>query len=293
MYRPRLRYSPIALSGAVVVVSGGGRGIGAATAAAFASEGASVWIGDVDADSAEATAATIPGCGSGYLDVTDAASWQSFIADGIGAAGRVDVLVNNAGVMPLGSFVEERAEITDLVLDVNIRGLINGMRAVLPGMVERGRGHIVNIASMAGMIPAPGMVTYNASKFAALGLSLAARRELGPANVSVSAVLPAPVRTELASGVSIGALPMVEPHQVADAVVKTVRTRRARTSVPGWSAPAWALTDVLVPPVVQTVIRALLDDRRALTAIDPAQRQAYRQRLQRHGSTHAAAQGRR
>ncbi|MGV7904220.1 SDR family NAD(P)-dependent oxidoreductase, partial [Mycobacterium kansasii] len=86
-------------------------------------------------------------------------------------------------------------------------------------MVARGHGHVVNVASMAGMIPIPGMVTYNASKFAALGASLAARREYAGTGVTVSAVLPSAVRTELASGVQLGnGLPTVDPEDVARAV---------------------------------------------------------------------------
>ncbi|MGC7264370.1 SDR family NAD(P)-dependent oxidoreductase, partial [Mycobacteroides abscessus subsp. abscessus] len=94
-------------------------------------------------------------------------------------SGPVDILVNNAGVMPLGGFVEENERTTDLILDVNVRGPLNGARAVLPQMVARGRGHVVNVASMAGKLAVPGMVTYNASKFGAVGLSVALRKEYG------------------------------------------------------------------------------------------------------------------
>ncbi len=83
---------------------------------------------------------------------------------------------------------------------INVQGLVHGLRSVLPGMIARGRGHVVNVASMAGKIPLPGMAVYNASKFAAVGLTAAVRREYAATGVSVSAVLPSAVRTELASG---------------------------------------------------------------------------------------------
>ena len=277
------------VDGAVVVVTGGARGIGATTAQLFAARGATVWIGDVDADVAAATAAGL-GCHSGRLDVTDRASWDRFLDDVTATSGPVDILINNAGVMPLGAFDAEPQATTDLILDVNVRGMLHGMQAVIPTMVTRGRGHVVNIASMAGMIPIPGMVTYNASKFAALGASLAARREYAGTGVTVSAVLPAAVRTELASGAPLGrGLPAVEPEAVAQAVFRTVRTRSARTSVPGWVAPMWSLVDAFVPEFVERAVRARVDDRRALTGIDPAARMAYAQRLERQAKDHSGA----
>lgn len=96
----------IELDGAIVVVTCGARGIGAATARAFAAKGAHVWIGDIDADIARTTAAAIPSCRFAVLDVTSAESWRTFLAEVLESAGHVEVLVNNAGVMPLGSFTD-------------------------------------------------------------------------------------------------------------------------------------------------------------------------------------------
>nr|WP_181697833.1 SDR family oxidoreductase [Nocardia sp. GTS18] len=283
------RNSRIDLNGAVVVITGGGRGIGAATAQAFSAKGARVWIGDIDTDVAAATAASIPHCHSARLDVTSVESWREFLTEVLSIEGRLDVLVNNAGVMPLGSFTEESEATTDLILDVNVRGVINGMRAVLPGMVETGRGHIVNVASMAGMIPIPGMVTYNGSKFAALGLSLAARHEYAGTGVTVTAVLPSAVRTELASGADLGkTIPYVDPEDVARAVVDTVRRTPATVSVPGWMAPGWSAVQALVPSFIENGVRRLLDDRRALTGIDAESRRAYTERIERHVNEHTA-----
>lgn len=274
------------VAGAVVVITGGARGIGAATAAEFARAGATVWIGDVDAEVAAATAAQLAGAASSRLDVTDRRSWAEFVERVVSEHGRIDVLVNNAGVMPVGAFDLEPASTTDLILDVNVAGVLNGMAAVLPLMLDAGRGHIVNIASMAGMIPLPGMVTYNASKYAALGASLAARREYADAGIAVCAVLPAAVRTELASGADLGGtLPTVDPDAVARAVVKTLRTQAGRTSVPGWVAPAWSLVDAVVPEFVENFVRGLIDDRQAL-ALDADQRRTYLQRVDRQAIQH-------
>lgn len=273
------------LDGALVVVTGGARGIGAATARLFAQHGARVVLGDVDLDVAEATAATLPGARAARLDVTDRDSWAALIAD---LDAPIDVLVNNAGVMPLGHFEEESETTTDLILDVNVRGMLNGMRAVIPGMAEAGRGHVVNVASMAGMIPIPGMVTYNASKFAALGASLAARREYEVAGVAVCAILPSAVRTELSSGAQLGGgMPTVDPEDVAAAIVDTLRTRAARTSVPKWVAPGWSLVEAFVPEPIERLARKLVDDRRTL-ALDAAARKAYTDRIARQATEHAA-----
>jgi NADP-dependent 3-hydroxy acid dehydrogenase YdfG len=274
------------LNGSVVVITGGARGIGAATARLFAQQGALVWIGDIDADVAEQTAGTIPGARSGRLDVTSRASWESFLAEVNAQSGTVDVLINNAGVMPLGAFESESESTTDLILDVNVRGMLTGMRTVIPGMVARGRGHVVNIASMAGMIPIPGMVTYNASKFAAVGASLAARREYDGTGVAVCAILPSAVRTELSSGADLGgALPTVDPEDVAAAVLDTLRTRAARTSVPKWVAPGWSLVEAFVPEPVERLARRLAGDRRGLD-LDASARKAYTDRIDRHATAH-------
>jgi NADP-dependent 3-hydroxy acid dehydrogenase YdfG len=277
------------LDGAIVVITGGARGIGANTAELFSQHGADVWIGDVDADIAEQTARRIPRCRSGRLDVTRRESWDQFVGQVLKESGRIDVLVNNAGIMPLGAFESEAEDTTDLILDVNVRGVLNGMRTVIPLMVARGNGHVVNVASMAGMIPVPGMVTYNASKFAAVGASLAARTEYAGTGVTVCAVLPSAVRTELSSGVQLGGgMPTVDPEDVAQAILKTLRTKAARTSVPEWVAPGWALVDALVPEFVQRAVRKLIDDRRALTALDPVSRSAYLERIERQSKEHAA-----
>jgi NADP-dependent 3-hydroxy acid dehydrogenase YdfG len=271
-------YPPIDLTDAVVLITGGGRGIGRTTGAAFTARGATVCLADLDLPVAQDSAAEIGGAAFS-VDVTSRASFERCVADVTARYGRIDVLVNNAGVMPLGGFLDEADALSATTLDVNVWGLIHGMRLVLPDMIERGSGHVVNVASMAGKVPVPGMAVYNASKFAARGLSLAVRDEIAGTGVSVSTLLPSAVRTELASGVRLGhGLPTVDPENVARAIVASVRTRRAEITVPGYLR-LFDVVDALVPGPVLRLGMRLLDGHRALTGIDPEARRAYEQRV--------------
>jgi NADP-dependent 3-hydroxy acid dehydrogenase YdfG len=273
-----MSYPAIDPAEAVVLITGGGRGIGRTTAGLFAAYGATVCVADLDLPAAQEAAAEVGG--SAYtVDVTARESFARCVTDIVDEFGGIDVLVNNAGVMPLGGFLDEPDTLSATTLDVNVWGLIHGMRLVLPDMIERGSGHVVNVTSMAGKVPVPGMAVYNASKFAARGLSLAVRAEIAGTGVSVSAVLPAAVRTELASGVHLGhGMPTVDPEHVARAIVGSVRTRRAEITVPSYLR-LFDIVDALVPGPLLRLGRRLLDDRRALTGVDADARRAYEQRV--------------
>ncbi|MGV9301673.1 SDR family NAD(P)-dependent oxidoreductase, partial [Amycolatopsis sp. NPDC003676] len=146
-----------------IAITGGARGIGRAIAAELATRGCSVVIGDIDLDTAADTAAAVGLAGAFALDVTDPASFERFLGSAEKVVGPLDVLINNAGVMPVGPFVEESDDITRRILDINVYGVIAGTKLALPQMLSRGRGHIVNISSLAGENPTPGMATYCAS----------------------------------------------------------------------------------------------------------------------------------
>ena len=261
-----MTYPRISLDGAVVAVTGGARGIGKATADLFTANGATVCTGDIDG-------------GDYTLDVTSRDSFASFAGAVVDRFGRIDVLVNNAGVMPLGDFLSEDDAISATTMDVNVWGLIHGMRAVMPHMVERGSGHVVNVASMAGKLVVPGMAVYNASKFAAVGLSAAVREEYRDTGVSVTAVLPSAVRTRLASGVPLGhGMPTVDAEDVANAIVGSLGSRRAEITVPRYLA-GWDLLDAAVPERLMRLGRKLIGDRRALTSVEHDVRAAYEESI--------------
>jgi NAD(P)-dependent dehydrogenase (short-subunit alcohol dehydrogenase family) len=276
-------YPKIDVDGAVVAVTGGARGIGKSTADLFGAKGATVCVGDLDR-AERSPAPRVRGC---TVDVTSRDSFAGFIDEVIGRHGRLDILVNNAGVMPLGDFLSEDDATSRTTLDVNVWGPILGMRLVLPHMIERGSGHIVNVASMAGKLVIPGMAVYNASKFAAVGLSAAVREEYRDCGVSVTAVLPSAVRTRLASGVPLGrGLPTVEPEAVARAIVGSVASRRAEVTVPRYLG-GWDLLDAVTPAALMRLGRKIISDRRALTSLEHDERDAYDQAIE------AQARGRR
>lgn len=273
-------YPSLAVEGAVVLVTGAARGIGKATIEAFVRRGAFVVAGDRDREPLEVAVRSLRDRASAVrLDVTSPESFHAFVEHALALHGRIDVLVNNAGVMPLGAFLDELEAVGRTAMEVNLWGIVNGMRAVLPTMVERRRGHVLNVASMAGKIPLPGMATYNASKFAAVGLTAALRRELAPWGVSVSAVLPSAVHTDLVAGVPLGGgMPSVTPEQVAEGVVQSLRTRRAEIPVPAILA-GWDLLNAMVPEPLMSLTRGLLGERRALDRLDHEGRRGYEARL--------------
>lgn len=267
----------VALSGAAVAVTGGARGIGYATAKAFTEQGAQVFIGDLDADLAQAAAAEL-GCSGFGLDVRSRESWAEFVAN---ISAPLTVLVNNAGIMPAGPYADEDDAVTDAIIDVNLKGVLYGSKLVLPGMVERGSGHIVNVASYLGKVPAAGLATYCASKHAVVGFSESLRDELADTGVTVSVVLPSAVRTDLVSGVKLGGiLPTVDPEDIALAIVETCRSRPAIVAVPGWMR-SYEAAAAVIPDRVLGAIRGGLTRQRVLRILDQKARAGYDERIRK------------
>lgn len=220
--------------GKVVAVTGAARGIGLATARALVRRGAVVAVGDIDGALAEREAAALGGRAFGMaLDVTDRASFTAFLDEVENRHEQLDVLVNNAGIMPLGRLASESDEVTRRILDINVHGVLLGSKLAAERMSPRGGGHIVNIASGVGRIAQPGAVTYSASKYAVVGATEALRAELAPAGIEVSCILPMVVNTQLGAGVpEIRGQRTLEPDQVAEAVLRCIRKPRFETWVP-------------------------------------------------------------
>ena len=229
------------ISGKTIAITGAARGIGFATAKALLARGARVVIGDRDVALQESAVAGLGKLGqvSGYpLDVTDRDSFATFLdkarTDG---GGHIDVLINNAGVMPIGPFLEQSEQSIRSAIEVNLYGVLTGCQLALPDMVARRRGHIINIASLSGLIPVPGQVVYVGAKFGVVGLSAALADEMAPHGVDVSVVMPPFTNTELISGTkSSGAIKPVEPEDIAAAVIKTLEKPKTHVSVPAAAA---------------------------------------------------------
>lgn len=269
--------NPIALPGAAVVITGAARGIGYATARAFVAAGARVYIGDLDADLAKSAADEL-GCVGAGLDVRSRESIAEFLAP-IDAP--VQILVNNAGIMPAGRFVDESDTITDAIVDVNLNGVLRMTKVILPEMIRRGSGHIVNVASYLGEVPAAGLATYCASKHAVVGFSESLRDEVADTGVSVTCVLPSAVRTDLVSGVKLGGvLPTVDPDVIAQAIVESCGSRTAIVAVPRWMR-SYEAAAALLPDRMVGAIRGRLTRHRVLGILDTAARAGYDDRIRR------------
>lgn len=267
----------IDLAGAAVAITGAARGIGLATAKAFIAKGATVYIGDLDGALAKSAAAEL-GCVGGGLDVRSRESFAEFLA---GIDEPLEVLVNNAGIMPAGRFIEESDAVTDAIVDVNLNGVLRGTKLALPGMIARGSGHIVNVASYLGKVPAAGLATYCATKHAVVGFSESLRDEVAGTGVTVTVVLPSAVRTDLVSGVKLGGLlPTVDPEDIAEAIVESCASRPAVVAVPAWMR-TYEAAAALAPDKVLGAIRGRLTRDRVLKSLDTKARADYDERIRR------------
>ncbi|MBL1073663.1 SDR family oxidoreductase [Nocardia sp. 2] len=262
-------------AGRVVAITGGAAGIGRAIAEHLARAGARVAIGDRDAAAAARTASELPGQVAAFpLDVTDTASFTTFLESVESELGPIDVLINNAGVMWVGSFDAEPEEAIHRQLAVNLHGVIRGTQLVTPAMRARGSGHIITIASAASKVSPPGEATYAATKHGVLGYLRAVRTELQGTGIEISVILPGVVDTELARGTSTGATGLLQPADVARAVLEVLQHPRFEVPIPRLVAIA-PLVDLLPQSARDLLLARLVPNQ--ITHSDKASRRTYEQ----------------
>ena len=272
--------APRSLVGAVVAITGGGRGIGRATAAALIAQGAKVAIGDLDAALAARTAKELGHDTVGLaLDVTNQVSFETFLDQVEAQRGPLDVLINNAGIMPIGPFTEESDETARALVDINLHGVIFGSKLALRRFLPRGSGHLVNIASAAGKAGFPGGATYCATKHAVVGLSEAIRAEVRDRGIGVTVVMPTVVHTELGSGLAeTRSFKAVEPEDVAAAIVDALQRNRYEVFVPK-SMGSILRPKGMLPIRVVDAIGRFVRSHQVLTKADLERRAAYEARV--------------
>jgi len=209
------------LDGKVAIITGGARGQGASEAEMFRDEGAQVVITDVLEDEGGKTAGAL---GIEFLshDVSSAAAWEAVVSDVVARHGRIDALVNNAGILRGARLVNTSDEIWDQTVAINQTGVFYGMRAVAPQMIEQGAGSIVNISSVAGLEATFASMAYGATKWAVRGMSKIAALELGRHNVRVNSIHPGLINTDMTAEFDkdrmVRAIPLgreAEPKEVA------------------------------------------------------------------------------
>jgi len=186
--------------GKIAIVTGGASGIGRAVGEQLVRRGARVVLADINGDSVRATTEAIGAAGHATVDVTDAAALERLVHDTVATHGRLDYMFNNAGIAIMGEAHNMSLSDWTRLIDINLRGVVNGVLAAYPVMIRQRSGHIVNTASLAGLVPTPGATGYATTKHAVVGLSTGLRAEGAGLGVKVSVVCPGVIDTPLKYG---------------------------------------------------------------------------------------------
>ncbi len=246
--------------GATAIVTGGASGIGRGLAEELVKRGCEVVLADLQIDLAEEVASGIHAAGGKAkavkVDVTDFPTMEQLVQETVKRTGRLDYVFNNAGIVIGGSVNLYSIEDWNQIMEVNLHGVINGIQAVYKIMVAQGFGHIINTASMAGLMPGPGNVAYTMTKHAVVGLSKSLRAEAAQMGIRVSVLCPGVVRTPILEGggkygkmlINIPREPMrqlweklrpMSPNLFAKKVLKSVAKNKAIIIVPSWWKVYW------------------------------------------------------
>ncbi|OBA80512.1 short-chain dehydrogenase [Mycobacterium sp. 1164966.3] len=250
------------VSGKIAFVTGGASGIGAALAAELTEGGAEVWIADRQLDAAQELAQRLNNAGAKThaieLDVRDYPSFERAAAEVVRQSGRIDYLFNNAGIGVGGEVDSYTLDDWNDVFDVNLHGVVHDIQAIYPIMIGQRSGHIVNTASVAGLLASPGSASYTASKHAVVALSKALRLEAKRHGVQVSVLCPGAIRTPILTGGKYGRMAMtglsdeqllkfweparpMAPEKFAERALRAVLREDAIIVVPAWWKAAWYL----------------------------------------------------
>ena len=248
------------VSGKIAFVTGGASGIGAALATKLVDGGAEVWIADRQIGAAQELAQRLDGGGAKAhaieLDVRSYSSFERAVAEVVQQSGRIDYLFNNAGIGVSGEVDSYTLDDWNDVFDVNLRGVVHGIQAVYPIMIRQHSGHIVNTASMAGLVASPGLGSCTATKHAVVAISKALRVEAEHHGVQVSVFCPGVIRTPLMTGGQYGRMNIsdekvlkkfwerlrpIAPEVFAERALRAVLRGDAIIVVPGWWKAWWYL----------------------------------------------------
>lgn len=215
------------LKGKNAIITGGSRGIGFHTALNLANEGVNVAIMGRDEKALEEAKSEIAETGVEVIavsaDVSDEAGVQAAVKEVNETFDSIDILINNAGMMGSGPFLESRAEDFEKMMQVNVFGMYHMLKAVLPGMVEQKSGDVVNIASVSGLRSGPGGSLYSATKFAVIGMTEGLLKEMRPHNIRVSYLTPSAVNTSLIGNTKLQEDTMTQPEDIADIIVNNLK----------------------------------------------------------------------